>query len=409
MKITLGQTLMDRGSGTSYLFGGSVITLNAIFMVIAIEMMGMSAIAGCIEILVVGLGGALLLAQQHKKTQHIAIEEIRAECEELLRTSMSDSSPKGLDQACQKILPVVNRNIKTSRMITEEAIVALSDRFASLVRNIDETVRASKSASEGIDDGENGIISTFNESEAELKGILAQYQGALKGKTGLFEKIRRLSVAIESLQEMSTSVANISDQTNLLALNASIEAARAGEYGRGFAVVAEEVRSLSLQSGETGKEMQDRIREIECSINETLSMVDETSDQDEAVMNNASQTISGVLERLKSMTQTISGSAERMQTTSQDIRYEISDILVSLQFQDRMSQILCSVESTLERTCEQIETSVSETDEFGMHKAIDVEMLIEELEKTYTTVEQQKNHDSDVAVDATEDNEIEFF
>lgn len=409
MKITVGQALMDRVSGTLYLLGGCAISMNAVFIMIATAKLGMNLIVACTEILMVTLGGAWWMAQQHKKAQYRAVAELRNECEELLRTSMSTSAPKGLDEACQKILPVIDRNIKTSRVITEEAIDTLSNRFAGLVRSIDETVQASRRATEGIGDGEGGIISTFNESEAELKETLSSYRDALEGKTALFEKIRKLSVTIESLHEMSTSVAKISDQTNLLALNASIEAARAGEYGRGFSVVAEEVRSLSLQSGETGKEMLERIHEIECSINETLEMVDKTSEQDEAVMIDASQTTSNVIERLKSMTQIISNSAERMQSTSEDISYEISDILVSLQFQDRMSQILCSVESALEKTCEQIEESISTTDELGMHKAINVELLLEELEKTYTTVEQLKNHVSDVAVTMTEGSDVEFF
>src|SRR5450830_1121703 len=44
-------------------------------------------------------------------------------------------------------------------------------------------------------------------------------------------------------------------QTNILALNSAVEAARAGESGRGFAVVASEVRTLSLLSATSAREI----------------------------------------------------------------------------------------------------------------------------------------------------------
>lgn len=402
MKITLGQALIDGIKNVNVMvIIISVSTLGAIALFIASG----SWIAPSI-LIIVGVITGWWLSDFHRKEQKRVIDELTAEFEDLLRTSLGDTSPKGLDEACQKILPVIDRNIKTSRMLTEEAIVSLSDRFSSLVISIDETVKRSSRTGSA---EESGIIPTFNQSEKELKEVLVSYRTALEEKTVLFETIRGLSNAIESLQEMSTSVSKISEQTNLLALNASIEAARAGEYGRGFAVVAEEVRAMSIQSGDMGKVMQQRIYEIECSINETLSMVDEACEKDERVMVESKDTISGVLSKLQRMTQDISNSAEEMQVSSKGIRNEISDILVSLQFQDRMSQILCSVESTLEMTCEQIEESVGNTDEYGMHRPVNVEMLLDKLEKSYTTTEQIANHNSDEAVGKTEENEIDFF
>ncbi len=403
MKITLGEAVFESVSGNYFLLAGLSMGLSGAGLITFQSSLNFSAVTMAGTLVVMGAVVGYLTGKYHKKEQKRVIDQITEEFESLLRTSLSDTSPKGLDEACQKILPVIDRNIKTSRRLTEEAIITLSDRFSVLVIKIDEAVKSSSN------DHEDGIVEMFNSSETQLKEVLATYKESLDEKTVLFEKMRGLSNSIESLQDMSASVAKISDQTNLLALNASIEAARAGEYGRGFAVVAEEVRSLSIQSGETGNEMQERIIEIESSINETLKMVDQACINDEKVMSGSKETISAVLGDLKGLTQSISGSAVKMKASSKEIRNEISDILVSLQFQDRMSQILCSVESALALTCEQIEQSVNSRDENGMHRPVDVEMLLEKLEQSYTTTEQLMNHDGETAVEATEDNEIEFF
>jgi len=408
MKIILGEQLYESVTGRLFLIAGIAMGGISGSVVLLQDKFNTGSGFLAVGLMIAGLGTGWLLANFHKKEQKSIIDQITKEFEALLRANLNDSPPKGLDEACQKILPVIDRNIRTSRLITEEAIVTLSDRFSILVIKIDEAVKNSNSANSGIE-SDGGIIETFNSSESQLNEVIATYKDALEEKTILFEKIRGLSNSIESLQAMSASVAKISDQTNLLALNASIEAARAGEYGRGFAVVAEEVRSLSIQSGETGKEMQARVIEIESLINETLEMVDQTCEQDGRVMDGSKETIASVLGGLKGLTDSISGSAERMQSSSKEIRNEISDILVSLQFQDRVSQILCSAESTLAGTCDQIEASINNPDENGTHKAIDVAMLLAELEKSYTTTEQLMNHNGEKAVEKTEDNEIEFF
>jgi methyl-accepting chemotaxis protein len=92
--------------------------------------------------------------------------------------------------------------------------------------------------------------------------------------------------AVSAMHEILKSSHKINDiigvideiafQTNLLALNAAVEAARAGEQGRGFAVVAGEVRNLSQRSAAAAKEIKDLIKDSVTKVEAGSALVNES-------------------------------------------------------------------------------------------------------------------------------------
>lgn len=92
--------------------------------------------------------------------------------------------------------------------------------------------------------------------------------------------VKSMDLINESSTQISGIINTINDiaaQTNLLALNASIEAARAGEEGKGFAVVATQVGNLAAQSAEAAKSSYDLIAQAIKAVEEGKRIVDETA------------------------------------------------------------------------------------------------------------------------------------
>jgi methyl-accepting chemotaxis protein len=289
----------------------------------------------------------------------------------------------------EEVFPIWSRQMATARQQTEEAVTALAGRFSGLVEKLDCAVAASQEAalSGGEERSGNDVASAFSASRKELAGVVDSLQAVLESRSAMVDTIVSLGSHSGTLKRMADEVGKIAAQTNLLALNASIEAARAGEAGRGFAVVAGEVRLLSNQSGEAGRHIAQTVDGINAAMQTAQEQALQAAEQDRRKVAGAEETVTAVLARLEAVTAGLSSSAEIMRCESDGIRAEIADILVALQFQDRVSQIISHVIQAMEDISGRIDAwNRAEGDQ------MDRAEVLNKMLRSYTMQEQIANH-----------------
>ena len=332
-----------------------------------------------------------------------AVETMRRQAEDAL-THERAQQVAGLDEVCVEVLPVWSNQIEMARSHTETAITDLSMRFA----NLSQRLSAAVAASEGGDasSGQAALVALLRESQDELNSIIASLRAALEVKQSMLGEVQALARFTGDLQKMAQDVADIAGQTNLLALNAAIEAARAGEVGRGFAVVADEVRKLSNLSGETGKKISATVDTVNKAINSTLRISEQYAQQDAEMVKNSEQTIARVLAQFGDATSALSASTETLRQESQAIGGEIANVLVALQFQDRVSQVLMHVRNDLGK----LEGHLREHGAGEERAPMDARVWLGELAQTYTMPEQHAVHGGGTAeISGNNDSDITFF
>jgi len=311
-----------------------------------------------------------------------------------------------LDELLLGAMPIWAKQLESSRQQTETAIISLTNRFTGISERLQDTVQASQHAA-GELDGQNadGALKVLAQSDSELSQVIDSLKATQASRDQTLSQVRGLTAYTGELRTMAADVAAIAAQTNLLALNAAIEAARAGEAGRGFAVVADAVRSLSSKSSETGQQMSAKVDIINSAITQLVQAASSGADQDTHSVATSEQSIQHVLERFQNITRSLAESADLLKQESYGIRDEMSEVLVSLQFQDRVSQILTHVRDNIDALHAHLLQASQSPDQAV---AIDARQWLARMESTYATDEQRRVHHGESAAQRNSQ-EITFF
>lgn len=295
------------------------------------------------------------------------------------------------------ILPLWNTHVGSVKQQAENAVGQLISSFSSMINQFDLAGFGEVSNTDA-SQNTDATITLLQLCKKELTPVIDSLAKMIASKDELLTSIRDLANSTAEMQNMAHEVGQIAAQTNLLALNAAIEAARVGPQGRGFAVVADEVRKLSHLSADTGKRIGDRVNQISVIMKQALNAADRATLQDRKVLEVSGAVVRDVLTHVENM----GDSAEQMRHYGKIIRNDVENLLVSLQFQDRISQILDVVSTDINK----LQESVAHIDQEQLPSS---EQWIESLQSTYTMQDEYRAPGETIEPDAGGETEITFF
>ncbi|MFP4208644.1 MAG: methyl-accepting chemotaxis protein [Wenzhouxiangella sp.] len=379
------------GQGSSLLlavFGPALLAVAGL-----LGLVGLNWMSAALAVAVLAAAGVSVAWMHQRQTARA-----RAEAE-----AAAAAAPDGaLEQLVGESLPIWSRHIDHSNRYVEESVSGLMQQFSYLIDSLNQSVSASSET-----DGSDQVIGTLNSSQTDLSDAVSALRRTQQSRQQMLEELRLLKTFTSELQDMASEVVSIADHTNLLALNAGIESARAGEAGKGFSVVATEIRSLSARSRETATQMTEKVTSIKKSIETTVDTAERALSQSSEQLAQTEQSIDHVITKSREVIEQLQQSSRNLREDADGVRQVIEQLIVELQFQDRVSQILNQVSHNL-RELEQEISEAKDADGHIRKLDFDTDAWLAKMQASYTMLDQHRVHRGEEH-QSSKDSEIEFF
>jgi methyl-accepting chemotaxis protein len=318
----------------------------------------------------------------------------------------------GLDIFCKSAFPIWSKQADACADILETEVSTLAHSFGGMKDDINQIVTACGTSIEEVigraDDRSDGK----NLCE-KMDFIASAIKSTLESKGVLLGDVRALVPLSKNLEEMANDIKIIARQTKLLSLNATIEAAHAGESGKGFGVVAAEVRSLASRYAEIATEMIKNSEEIQEKIVATQKSAEQSASVESTLLDESESTVKILLEHQNTTATNLHSTLADLKNLQSTFFVNVDNTLVSLQFQDRVCQILSNISKHCESAVVKLDAAERDFIADPSAMGVDAELWLEQMQMAFTTTEERESFrdvcEDDGDTDRADSGEVTFF
>ncbi len=275
-----------------------------------------------------------------------------------LTTKANDVS--SISEEIAKVMDELSLGIQNQAEETEKA--------SQISVEFNENLSKVKDYSNKIAQESENMESSNIEAKNAVLELKSKNENTISGMSYIEDSINTLVKETKNIEQILSTILDISSQTNLLALNAAIEAARAGESGRGFAVVAEEVRNLAEQSGNSAE----NIREIITTIVDTTKVASGNMDNIKEDLQKQSSAVS--------LTET---SFDKLNSAIDNIVNKLSGMNDSIEIMTNNSILLTTNIQNISAVSEQSSAATQEVNASIMNQLNDIQNVKNQANELY--------------------------
>ena len=308
--------------------------------------------------------------------------------------------------AIAKVMPVLERQLGEVSSDIETSIVGVSRGFQGMAQRAQAAVAAASDAAGGSGEGQGAdVISEMR----DVVALLVQRIGdSCEFSQEASSRLAQIESRLEGIDATLCNIEEIARKARLVALNGQIESARLGEAGVAFGVVAEETKELSRHAADTSTDIRELVSQLVLDIKTTATELREQSEEDAQRLEESQQKATQLLADIDVSHRRMRDSLNQTCELSQQLGGDIAQAVMSLQFQDRVSQRIEHVIESLQVLTEQANGHA----EPGAALAASTysKSLLDRLAARYTMAGERQAHDSDEADDGSDDSDdVELF